>query len=502
MRALLDTNIIIHREASKGINQDIGMLFKWLDKTGYVKAVHPVTIEEIGRNKDQVTVSTFTIKLDSYDILKTVAPMNATVKEVSQKIDTTDNDKNDTVLLNELYQDRVDILISEDKKIHTKAEMLKIADRVYTIESFLEKITAEFPALVDYKVLSVRQELFGNIQLKDHFFDSFREDYPGFEKWFNKKADEKAYITINSENGLLLSFLYLKREDKNEAYPDINPTFPSKKRLKIGTFKVLSNGFRLGERFLKIVFDNTLANRVDEIYVTIFDKTAEQKRLITLLEAWGFVFWGLKNNSERVYIRDFSPRFDLTNPMLTYPYISRQQRFFLVPIYAEYHTELFPDSILRTESPMDFIESEPHRNSIKKVYVSRSIERGIQRGDILVFYRTGGLHKGVVSTICLVDEPVFTFKDEEEFIIACLKRSVFSEESLRQQWRYNPRNRPFIVSMLYVYSFPKRANLNSLIEHDIVSGIDDAPRGFRQITRDQFDTILKITETDESFIID
>ncbi len=59
-----------------------------------------------------------------------------------------------------------------------------------------------------------------------------------------------------------------------------------KKRLKIGTFKVVASGFRLGERFLKIVFDNAIANKVEEIYVTIFDKTSEQKRLIALLTDW------------------------------------------------------------------------------------------------------------------------------------------------------------------------------------------------------------------------
>lgn len=203
-----------------------------------------------------------------------------------------------------------------------------------------------------------------------------------------------------------------------------------------------------------------------------------------------------------MYTRGFSRKFDIEHPRLTYPYISRARSAFLVPIYEVYHTELFPDSILRTESPMDFIENEPYRNGINKVYVSRSIERDIHRGDILVFYRTGGYYKSVISTICLVEESVFTFKDEDDFVKACRKRSVFSEESLREQWRYKPGNRPFIVSMLYVYSFPKRANLSTLIENDIVAGIDDAPRGFKLITSQQFNTITKITETDESFIVD
>ena len=36
MKVLLDTNIIIHREASKIYNLDIGQLFNWLDKLKYI----------------------------------------------------------------------------------------------------------------------------------------------------------------------------------------------------------------------------------------------------------------------------------------------------------------------------------------------------------------------------------------------------------------------------------------------------------------------------------
>ncbi len=203
-----------------------------------------------------------------------------------------------------------------------------------------------------------------------------------------------------------------------------------------------------------------------------------------------------------MYTRDFSRRFDIENPKLTYPFISSKQRAFLVPIYPEYHTELFPDSILRTESPMDFIDNAPYRNAISKVYISRSIERDIRRGDILVFYRTGGIHKAVISTICVAEEAIFSFRDEDDFVRVSRKRTVFSEQSLREQWRYKAGSRPFIVSMLYVYSFPKRANLSSLIENKIIQNVNDAPRGFRQISAAQFASILKITETNESFIVD
>ena len=502
MKALLDTNIIIHRESgSSAINQDIGILFKWLDKAKYTKCIHPMSVQEIKKNPNKETVKTFDIKMGSYELLPSIAPLSPDLGKISDH-DKTENDKIDTVLLNELYLERVDILISEDKHIHTKASQLTIANKVFTINSFLEKIASENPDLIDYKVLSVRQKLFADINLSDPFFDSFKEDYPGFEKWFQRKANDKVYVTINKLNNLILSFLFLKREDKDEVYSDIEPIFKPKKRLKIGTFKVVSNGVRLGERFLKIVFDNALANKVDEIYVTIFDKRDEQKRLIELLEEWGFYKWGKKNTGEFVYVRDFRKSFNVDSPKLTFPFISRKSRFFLVPIYPEYHTELFPDSILRTESPLNFEDNEPYRNAIKKVYVSRSFERNIKRGDILIFYRTGGIYKGVISTICVVDDVVFEFKDEDDFVRTCLKRSVYSEENLRSQWRYNSRNRPFIVSMLYTYSFPERANLKSLIDNNIISGIDDVPRGFKQISLEKFETILKLTATDESFIVD
>ncbi|HOS37636.1 MAG TPA: PIN domain-containing protein, partial [Paludibacteraceae bacterium] len=155
MKALLDTNIIIHREASKVINQDIGILYRWLDRAKYTKCVHSLTISEIEKYKNQQTVETFQIKLDSYEHIEIPSPLQAEVLKVSSKIDVNDNDKNDTQLLNEVFVGRVDILITEDKKIHKKATELGIENKVFTIDSFLEKTFAEHPDLVNYKVLNV-----------------------------------------------------------------------------------------------------------------------------------------------------------------------------------------------------------------------------------------------------------------------------------------------------------------------------------------------------------
>lgn len=501
MKALLDTNIIIHREANKIVSQDIGILYRWLDRGQYTKCIHSATIEEVKKNPNKETVDLFLVKLESYEVIDIPSPLQDEVKNVSDQFDTTDNDIVDTVLLNEVFVGRVDILITEDKKIHKKALELGIQDKVFTIDSFLEKTFAEHPELVNYKVLNVQKLKFGKIDSNDTFFDSLKEDYVGFDKWFIKKYDEEAYITINSNNGMLLSFLYLKVEDENENYSNINPLFSSKRRLKIGTFKVISNGFRLGERFMKIIFDNALKNHVQEIYVTVYDKRPEQRRLMDLLEQWGFVLWGTKGEGELVYVRDFSPQFNIENLKSCFPYISKGRNVYVVPIYPEYHTELLPDSILNTESPEEFIEDFPHRNCINKVYVSRAMEPYPNIGDILVFYRTGGYYKSVITTIGEVLEVKSDFLNENDFILYCRKKSVYPEQALRDMWRYSTR-KPFVVNFLYTYSFPHRINMKELIDLKVLLGVNDAPRGFKPITKEQFEIILKETRSDESFIID
>jgi len=503
IKVLLDTNIIIHRETKDPVNKDIGRLFRWIDRLGYRKCVHQVTINEISKNQDIKARKVFLIKMESYYKLPTVAPLKIEVQNISKKYDKTENDKNDTILLNEVFSGRVDLLITEDRDIRTKAVELGIDDKVFTIDEFLEKVIAENPEQLDYKVPSVRREFFGNISLQDEFFDSFKEDYVGYERWFNKKADETAYVCQSDER--VVGLLYLKIETESEPYPDITPRFAPKRRLKIGTFKVQLNGFKLGERLLKIVFDNALHLSVDEIYVTIFPKRIEQVRLINLLKDFGFHYNGIKESSsgkEEVYIRDFSIKASISSPKTTYPFMAKNARKFLVPIRPEYHTSLLPDSILKTESPLDFVENEPFRNAISKVYVSRSLRRDLRTGDIIIFYRTGGFYKSVVTTLGIVENVYASIKDAHQFINLCRKRSVFTDEQLKEQWEANPYNRPFVVNFLYSYSFPKRINLKRLIELRVIRDIESAPRGFEQISDESFHKILKECGSDESIVVD
>jgi hypothetical protein len=500
-RALLDTNILIHREAKTVIRDDIGTLFRWLDQLGYEKCVHPDSVGEVKKHEDPKVVRTFERKLQSYWILKTLAPDTPAIVALRRE-DHSENDRIDTSVLAEVAGDRVDILITEDRNLHKKAVTLGLTTRVFTIDAFLEKVTAENPALADYKVLSVRKVLFGQVNLKDPFFDSFRADYPEFDQWFNRKADETAYL-CTSDSGEVVAFLYIKKEGPDENYADIEPRFKRANRLKIGTFKVVFNGYKLGERFLKIVFDNALRNKVDEIYVTAFRNTAEHDRLIRLLEDWGFVEFGSKGDrGEKVWVRDFSPSVDSLDPRRTFPYVSRKATKFIVSIYPEYHTELLPDSILKTEKTEAYKDDKPYRNALSKVFISRSFERGLKTGDIVVFYRTAdrgsGHHTSVATSIGVVQEVVDAIPDLPAFIAACRKRSVFTDAQLKEFWDYKPQYRPFVLNFLFVYSLPKRPNLKALQENDIIKA---APRGFDRMNDEAFERLLRVSDAKTGFIV-
>lgn len=500
MRILIDTNIIIHREANRIFNEDIGLLFNWLDRLKTDKCVHPLSIEEISGHQDENVVKTMKIKVANYNLLKTESTDDQLITQIRQS-DSSRNDFIDTSIVKEVYNNRVDYLITEDRGIHRKARFLGCSEKVFKIDSFLEKCIAENPELKDYKVLAVKKEYFGKININDVFFDSFKKDYAEFEDWFNRKADNISYVCVTDGN--VKAFLYLKQEGINDTYNDIKPSFLQKKRLKIGTFKVTSTGYKLGERFLKVIFDNALQYDVEEIYVTIFNKRDEQLRLIYLLEDWGFKHWGTKttnNGIEQVFVRDCKPFPNLQQPKLSFPSVSKNTAKWIVPIYPEYHTELFPDSILNNESPQDFTENEPYRNAIKKVYISRSYNRNLNCGDLVLFYRTGGHYAGVVSTIGVVENIITNIRDENHFIELCRKRSVFDNTELKKYWNWNRKNRPFIVNFLYLDSFPTpKVNLKKLRDLNI---LQNAPRGFEPISDAKFEQILKEARANESYIID
>lgn len=348
---------------------------------------------------------------------------------------------------------------------------------------------------------------FSDIDVNDPFFDSLRDSYPEFNDWYSKKTASGATAYCYYIDGELKDFLYLKIEE--EELSDITPVLPAKKRLKVGTFKVDNDNRHTtrGERFMKKIMDKAINEDVDEIYVTMFPTESLQK-LIAVFEKFGFSHVADKihgeEKSEYVLVKDM--RTHVGDIMLDYPFVKKTgSDKYILSINPEYHTQLFPDSILNNEQKYDPIQDVSETNSIYKIYICwMPGVKDIKKGDILVIYRTSdqqgrAAYRSVCTSVCTVCEvKTFTdFADENAFLKYTNRYSVFNDQKLRY-W-YNHKNNFTVVKMVYNIAFTKKV-INKNMQEQV--GLTPKYWGFFKLTNEQFDKLLELGKIDEHYIID
>ena len=343
---------------------------------------------------------------------------------------------------------------------------------------------------------------FNQVNLEDPFFTSLKEDYEEFENWFQRKSDSEAYIQ-RKDNGELEAFLYLKIEE--EAVEDINPRLPEGKHLKVGTFKIDAHNTKLGEYFIQLIMRVAVYEQVGDIYVTIFEK---HEGLVNLLKRYGFELWGTKgnlDNPENVYVKSMiSVNDDFCKG---FPFVhSNGKNKYMLSVYPDYHTPLFPDSILNTEQRNRdaLIKDISHTNSIHKIYLCKM--KGVEQltpGDILIIYRTKdgqgpAYYRSVATSICVVEEvkKPEDFENLDEFIQYTNTYSIFDEKTIRDYY-YN--HKTVVIKMTYNAAFNHR-----LTNKELVKEVGLVPQywGFFQLTDTQFNDIVTRGQIDESIIID
>lgn len=308
---------------------------------------------------------------------------------------------------------------------------------------------------------------FGEIDISDCFFDSLKEDYDGFEEWYAmKKANhENAYVQFN-EKGNLQGFLYIKME-KTDYVDDVTPIIKANRILKVGTFKINAHGTKMGEQFLKVLFDYAVNKKADVCYVTVFEK---HKGLIDLISKYGFIKWGTKGegkNQELVFLKNM--HFVSGNLWMDYPFVSyKDHRKFLLSIYPKYHSKLFPESKLSNED-QNLIKDISYTNSIQKNYVCsmRGVEY-LHEGDIIVIYRTAETgraaeYTAVATTVCTVTRIRLqeSFTNFEDFYSYTSKLTVFDKNDLLYWYK---RGGLKVISLVYNFPLKKRIVRHNLIE--------------------------------------
>ena len=346
---------------------------------------------------------------------------------------------------------------------------------------------------------------FANINLKDPFFDSLRANYDGFDDWFNNKASSGAKALVYYNDAALLDFLYLK--DENEALPLDGTTLPAKRRLKVGTFKIDRRGTNRGERFMKRILDIAIIHDFPEVYVTMFDDTDELIHLRHFFERYGFVEVGRKphanGRSESVLLRDMTSH--VGDMVKDYPFVDRTQgNKYLLAIKPEYHTKLFPDSILRTEH-YEILQDVSPTNSINKIYICwMEGARQLKQGDKIIIYRTSdgmgpAKYRSVATSVCTVSDikTINDFSNVDEFVQYTHRYSIFGESELRQWFREKPNF--IVIKMLYNLAFQKKVIRQAIIDSANVPS--EERWGVIPLTEAQFNHILTLGNADGRYII-
>lgn len=347
---------------------------------------------------------------------------------------------------------------------------------------------------------TIEEKLFRDIPLDDHFFDSLKKDYREFPDWFRGKSTESAYVQYSDEQ--LIGFMYLKTEEGEVN--DVEPVLSSAKRIKIGTLKVEAHGTRLGERLIKKAFDHAIIKQVEEVYLTVFP---HHKPLISMLEEFGFLKKGQKkteNGVEAVFIKSFNPSDIVGDIRKDYPFFDiRQVNYFLLAIRPQWHTQLFPDSLLNTDR-YDLLSDVSHTNSITKTYICSMVDAAkLHPKDMVVIYRMKddrgpAEYRSVATSVCVVEDMrnKNTFTDIGEYLAYTKPYSVFNERELRDWWS---RAELFVIKMLYNAAFTKRVIRRTLAEE---VGLDRGEYwGVLPLSQAQFLDITELGGVDGRLII-
>jgi len=312
---------------------------------------------------------------------------------------------------------------------------------------------------------SFRSTPFNEVSLSDGFFDSLREDYPGFEEWFvGKSAAGEAALVHRDDEGIG-AFIYLKEE--NEAVELEDGLLSALPRLKIGTLKVAdrAQGERLGEGAIGLALWRWRKIGRAQVYVTVFEKHAS---LVGMLRKFGFSKVGVKKNGESVYLKD-KRRLDCRDPYRCFPFIHAGfEAANLLAINDDFHDQLFPYSELANQFQQSFQTAAA--NGVTKIYIGAAASMAASPGQPLLVYRkyTGkdgqpGF-KSVITSYCMATD-VAQVKHEgrelmsfEDFMRRVKNKSVFSDDELAAL--YHGKRNLMVVEMVYLGYFGLGHNVN------------------------------------------
>lgn len=483
VKLLIDTNVFIPLEpASVGdleiLSSDAARLFQAIQEEQHDAYLHPRSRVDILRDKDKDRRALRLIAFGKYQHLADAIPF----RDFLAQLPTVEPDSNDDVdnhLLFAVYNNAVDLLVSEDHGIHKKARLLGIETRVARITDAVRMIERLAAPMVRLPAVEFKKAY--ELDLNDPIFETLRADYSGFDDWFINSCQKKHRDGfVIQEDGALSALCLLKHEDPPEYDLD-------GKVLKACTFKVAEHkrGLRYGELMLKALLYHAYAETYDWVYASAFPSNEpvceffENNGLVALPEVrtpYGELIFAKKMHPDADALKALSP-FDY-HLRFGPKHIHPQANPFIVPIRSEYHGMLFPE--LKQQLGL-FDASQPFGNSISKAYLCHAQTTQLRAGDVLFFYHSQNNQS--IQALGVVDG--YLRSDDPSRIAAYVgKRTVYSQEEIREMCKKEVLAILFRQANSFADPIPKDAlERNGIFSH--------APQSICSLDKESLEWLLR-----------
>ncbi len=414
MKFLIDTNVFIPLEPTApsetgALTSPAAAFAQKANRAGFSLFVHPAQTKDILNDRDEQRRELRKSLLGKYPPLPD-PPLSVRIDSILGGVDENSHDWVDHQLLAALHADAVDILVTEDVRIHRKAKRLGLQHRVAYVAEAITELDALSDA-VPPALPAVETTKAHNLDGSDPIFVSVRRDYLEFDVWLTKcKREHRQAWIVRAPDKSYAGVSIVNREDR----PDFGT---NEKTLKICMFKISDThtGFRYGELLLRDLLHYAEQNAFGFLFVEVFPK---QERLITFFNDFGFYDLGMntqrgelrlakrltfsKDDVARLGPLDFNRVFGPS--AMKWSDVSA----FIVPIKPKYHDVLFPEATSQTE----FFEGQRAcGNALRKAYLCNSGSREIRPGSILAFYRSEDVK--AVTVLAVVEDTLVSNRATE-----------------------------------------------------------------------------------------
>ena len=469
---LIDTNIFIQLEDNQIVKEAFTKFHNLCNENSAVICIHPLSEEEIQKDKDKKRKRRILSKINKYKILENPPITEESVLKNTFGAIKSSNDKIDCQLLYALKKHSISFLITEDIGIHQRAKVTSLKNKVFTINQANNMLERLFPKQIDISLPKIENIYLYNINDKDKIFDSLRKDYTNFQKWLDKCSESQVKAwTVNSLNADELEAICIYKEAKEEDYTNYKL---SKKSLKLATFKVAEShrGKKLGGLMLKQAFLYSVKNEFKSCWMTIFPK---HKILIDFIKDFGFNEIGktaLKdkqtNEQELVFQKTFikpdkSRLKGLDYHIKYYPFYDDKKIIgkYIIPIQEKYYHILFPEQKLQMSFPI--IENETPGNTIKKVYLCHAATKQLKCNDLVFFYVSSPLQ--AITSIGII-ESVFRSDELLKVVSHIGKRSVYSFTEIEEM----TSKQVLVIEFRFIKHLKRDIKLKQLEKENIIQG--------------------------------